>query len=130
MPVLDSPLNQKFSPDRAVIRRFLHRPDVVINSRVFTLLNEVFGSQNKVYTQPSSGFTVKALAAVVKPAETVIRVGIEVAVGVIQSPVVELLYPLPLFRQATALAASKPASFIVLAAADIPIQRLHLHIAP
>jgi len=84
LPVLDSPLNQKFSPDRAVIRRFLHRPDVVINSRVFTLLNEVFGSQNKVYTQSSSGLEVKALATVVKPAEMVINIRVKMTVAIVK----------------------------------------------
>lgn len=110
-------------PHRAVIRRPRHAADLVIDAGLPAAFLQAGSEQDVVDAQAAPGLALEAAAAVVEPVEAVGHSGILDTEAVMQPPVPQGREPLTLFGQKAGLAGAQPAPGVLLADADIRIDR-------
>ena len=80
-------LLSQFKPDGGMVRWLFHAAQVVVDAGVLDPRLQRLRGENHVDAQTALGFILKTSAAVIKPTETVIHCGVEVAEAVNQAPV-------------------------------------------
>src|SRR5690606_10719425 len=85
------------------------------------LVDQAAAGHDQVDTQTALWIVLESPAAIIEPAETIIHLGVHMAEGIDQPPILEPLQPLPLFGQETALAGAQPALGVSLANSDITV---------
>src|SRR5690606_15721294 len=107
--------------DWRMIGRLLHATQFVVDASVLESLAQAQRGEYQVDAQAALGLVLKAAAAVIEPAEAVVHLGVQVAEAVHQTPALQTLQPLALFRQEAAFAGAQPALGILGTDADVAI---------